>query len=162
MEDESRETNERVGTPEPAGDSRDLITQQTRVNGLTRLSLFLALPVYVMVRAVAVATQSALIFVASDALFMFWTLCLSYTLGGALGKAHTRSKWLLRFAAAALAMMGAVGLVSLFGSLDGFPIALIAGYCAVVLLHPVAVEWGLRLNAQPAGNGVGLRPGDER
>ena len=162
MEDESREMGERVGATGPAGDSRDSITQQARVNGLTRLSLFLALPVYVMVRAVAVATQSALVFVASDALFMFWTLCLFYTLGRALGKAHNRSKWLLRIAAAALAMMGAVGLVSLFGSLDGFPIALIAGYCAVVLLHPVAVEWGLRLNAQPPGNGVGLHPDDER
>ena len=160
MEDESRESDERCGAPEPAGDSRDSTTQQARVNGLTRLSVFLALPVYVMVRAVAVATQSALVFVASDALFLFWTLCLFYTLGGALGKAHTRSKWFLRFAAAGLAVMGVVGLVRLFGSLDGFPVTLIAGYCAVVLLHPVAVEWGLRLNAQPAGNGVGLRPDD--
>ena len=158
MEDESRETGARDSAGELAG-SHSL---QARVNGRTQLGLVLGLPVYVMFRAVAVATQSAIAFVVSDAIFLCWTLCLFYTLGRVLGKAQPRSKWLLRLAVAALAIIGAVGIVRLFGSLDGFPAALIAGYCAVILLNPFAVEWGLRLNAGPGGGGDALRPDGER
>ena len=158
MEDESRETGTRESASDPAGS----YSRQAMVNGRTQLGLVLILPVYVMVRAVAVATQSAVGFVASDALFLCWTLCLFYTLGRVLGKAQPRSKWLLRLAVAALAIMGAVGVARLFGSLDGFPAVLIAGYCAVILLHPFAVEWGMRLNAVPGGGGDALRPDGER
>ena len=161
MEDESQETDERGGAPEPTRDPGGLYSLQARVNGLTRLGLILILPVYVMVRAVVVATQSVLGFVLSDAMFLCWTLCLAYTLGGALGKAQARFKWLLRLGVAALAVMGAIGAARLFGSLDGFPGALIAAYCAAILLHPAAVEWGLRLNAGPAGSGAGLRADGE-
>lgn len=158
MEDQSQETDARESPSGSAG-SHSL---QARVNGRTQLGLVLGLPVYVMFRAIAVATQSAVAFVGSDALFLCWTLCLFYTLGRLLGKAQPRSKWLLRLAAAALAILGAVGVAQLFGSLDGFPVMLIAGYCAVILLHPFAVEWGLRLNARPANGGVALRPEGER
>ncbi len=158
MEDQSQQT----GAREPARDSAGSHSLQARVNGRTQLGLVLALPVYVMFRAVAVATQSAIAFVGSDALFLCWTLCLFYTLGRLLGKAQPRSKWLLRLAVAALAILGAVGVARLFGSLDGFPVTLIAGYCAVILLHPFAVEWGLRLNAGPVGDRAALRPEGER
>ena len=158
MEDESRETDARESARDPAGS----YSQQARVNGRTQLGLVLALPVYVMFRAVAVATQSAVAFVISDALFLCWTLCLFYTLGRVLGKAQRRSKWFLRLAVAALAIMGAVGVARLFGSLDGFPATLIAGYCAVILLHPFAVEWGLRLNAGPVNSRASLRPDGDR
>ena len=158
MEHESRETDAR----ESASDSAGSYSRQAMVNGRTQLGLVLALPVYVMFRAIAVATQSAIAFVVSDALFLCWTLCLFYTLGRVLGKAQSRSKWLLRLAVAALAITGAVGVARLFGSLDGFPATLIAGYCAVILLHPFAVEWGMRLNAGPGGSGAALRPDGER
>ena len=158
MENESREIDARESPSDSAG-SHSL---QARMNGRTQLGLVLGLPVYVMFRAVAVATQSAVAFVGSDALFLCWTLCLFYTLGRLLGKAQPRSKWLLRLAAAALAILGAVGVARLFGSLDGFPVTLIAGYCAVILLHPFAVEWGLRLNARPAADLAGLHPEGER
>ena len=158
MEDESRETDARESASGLAGS----YSLQARVNGRAQLGLVLALPVYVMFRAVAVATQSAIAFVVSDAIFLCWTLCLFYTLGRVLGKAQPRSKWLLRLAVAALAIIGAVGIVRLFGSLDGFPAALIAGYCAVILLNPFAVEWGLRLNAPTLGDHAGLGSDGER
>lgn len=158
MEDESRETDAR----ESSSDSDRSYSRQARVNGRTQLGLVLALPVYVMFRAVAVATQSAAAFVISDALFLCWTLCLFYTLGRVLGKAQTHFKWLLRLAVAALAVAGVAGVVSLFGPIDDFPRALIAVYSVAILLHPAAFEWGLHLNAGPSGNRVGLRDDDAR
>ena len=157
MREDSRETDGQQAAGEAARDSAGSSVWQARVNGLTFLSLLLALPVYAMVRGVAIAAQNTGAFAISDGIFLYWSFCLCYTLGGALGKARRRSKWLLRLPVAALAMAGVAGVVSLFGSIDDFPRALIVGYSIAILLHPAAVEWGLHLNAGPAGGRAGLR-----